>query len=180
MKNFLRNYLQYEANKPVKNNFPGPVITISRECGCSAKRIATKLSKILTGYSFQSETKTDIEWKWISKEIIEAAAHELEIAPEKIRNVFQSEAKISLEDVSTAFSTDKVYDAEDQQVIDTMRKVILQLAEEGNCIIVDAFGARAGDGHAPRASGGRAAARLPPHRSAGRPQGARRARNNFV
>ena len=136
MKNFLRNYLQYEANKPVKNNFPGPVITISRECGCSAKRIATKLSKILTGYSFQSETKTDIEWKWISKEIIEAAAQELEIAPEQIRNVFQREAKIRLEDVSTAFSTDKVYDAEDQQVIDTMRKVILQLAEEGNCIIV--------------------------------------------
>ncbi|MCW0481728.1 AAA family ATPase [Gaoshiqia sediminis] len=136
MKNFLSNYFENEANKPVKNHYPGPVIMISRECGCSAKRIATKLSKILTGYSFHSETKTDVEWKWVSKEIIEAAANELNMDTEKVRNVFLGEAKVSLEEVSTAFSTEKVYDAEDQQVIETVRKVILQLAEKGNYIIV--------------------------------------------
>ncbi|MGD9931646.1 MAG: AAA family ATPase [Mangrovibacterium sp.] len=136
MKNFLSNYFENEANKPVKSTFPGPVIMISRECGCSAKRIATKLSKILTGYSFHSETKTDVEWKWVSKEIIEAAANELNMDTAKVRNVFLGEAKVSLEEVSSAFSTEKVYDAEDQQVIDTVREVIHRLAEEGNYIIV--------------------------------------------
>ncbi len=136
MKNILSKYIEEGLDKPMPNKYPGPVIMISRECGCSAKRIATKLSKILTGYSFLSETKTDVEWKWVSKEIIEAAAIELEMAPDKVKNVFLSEAKQSIQEVTTAFSTEKVYDAEDQQVIDTVRKVILRLAEEGNYIIV--------------------------------------------
>ncbi|MFA5535177.1 MAG: hypothetical protein WDA19_11820, partial [Mariniphaga sp.] len=53
-------------------DFPGPVITISRQSGCSAQRIAIKLSKILTGYSYMSETKTDLEWKWVDKNIFES------------------------------------------------------------------------------------------------------------
>jgi len=116
--------------------YPGPVILISRECGCSAKRIATKLSKILTGYSYLSETKTDVEWKWVSKEVIEEAALELRKDPAQIRQVFQSEAKIDIREVANAFLTNKVYDADDQDVIDSVRKVIHRLAEEGNYIIV--------------------------------------------
>jgi hypothetical protein len=51
MKNFLSNYLEtLSSGAKQKETIPGPVITISRDCGCSAKRIATKLSKILTGY----------------------------------------------------------------------------------------------------------------------------------
>ena len=38
--------------------------------------------------------------------------------------------------MTTAFSTEKVYDADDQQVIDTVRDVILRIAEVGNFIIV--------------------------------------------
>ena len=146
MKNILSNYNEDPAPQVRPDKYPGPVIMISRECGCSAKRIATKLSKILSGYSYLSETKTDVEWKWISKEVIEAAAVELEMNPEKIKHVFLSEAKISIHEVTTAFSTEKVYDADDQQIIDSIRKVIYRLAEEGNCIIVGrAAGIIAGD-----------------------------------
>ncbi|WP_321289975.1 cytidylate kinase-like family protein [uncultured Sunxiuqinia sp.] len=136
MKNFLSNFLLESSAQEKKAKYPGPVIMISRECGCSAKRIAIKLSKILTGYSFHSETKTDVQWKWVSKEIIEEAAQELEMEPGKIKDVFLSEAKTSLHEVSTAFSTEKVYDADDQQVIDTVCNVILRIAEVGNFIIV--------------------------------------------
>jgi len=135
MKNFLLNYLdKSESCKDLDQ--AGPVITISRECGCSANRIAIKLSKILSGYSYQSENKKDVEWKWVNKEVIEKAALELEMHPEKIRNVFLGEVKKSLHDVSTAFSTEKVYDADDQKVIDTVTSVIRQLACNGHCIIV--------------------------------------------
>jgi len=137
MKDFLSNYLA-KAGKVSgrKSQHPGPVVTISRECGCSANRIATKLSKILTGYNYLSETKTDVEWKWVSKEVIELTAGELEMHPERVKNVFLGEAKKSIHDVSTAFSTSKVYDAEDQQVIDTVKGVIRGIAEEGHYIIV--------------------------------------------
>lgn len=137
MKEFLKNYITHvgkdEANRIIH---PGPVVTISRECGCSAKRIATKLSKILTGYNYLSETKTDVEWKWVSKEIIEMAASELEMDQDKISNVFLGEAKKHIHEVTTAFSTSKVYDIDDQEVTDTVKKVVWGIAEEGHYIIV--------------------------------------------
>jgi len=117
-------------------NYPGPVIMISRECGCSAKRIATKLSKILSGYSYLSETKTDVEWKCVSKEVVNSVAQELKIDPKQIKEVFTSEAKTSLYDVNTAFSTEKVYDESDQEVIDSVKKVVRHIAEKGYIIIV--------------------------------------------
>lgn len=142
MKNILMNYFQkpIEPKNDQLSATYGPVVSISRECGCSANRIAIKLSKILTGYSYQSESKRDVEWKWINKEVIEKAALELEMHPEKIRDVFLGEVKTSLHEVSTAFSTSKVYDADDQKVIDTVTSVIRQLAREGHCIIVGRAG----------------------------------------
>lgn len=137
MKDFLSHYFEQSGkNNNGRLQHPGPVVTISRECGCSAKRIATKLSKILTGYNYLSETKTDVEWRWVSKEVIEMAAQELEMEPGKIRNVFLGEAKQSIHEVTAAFSTSKVYDADDQQVIDTVKAVVRSIAEEGHYIIV--------------------------------------------
>ena len=137
MKDFFSQYLE-QSRQDVKDKYqyPGPVVTISRECGCSAKRIATKLSKILTGYNYQSETKTDVEWRWVSKEIIEMAAQELEMDPEKIRNVFLGETKYSFHESHNAFLYTDVYDADDQKVIDTTKSVIRNICEEGHCIIV--------------------------------------------
>jgi cytidylate kinase len=133
MRNILSSYFEGKSNI---NMTQGPVITISRECGCSAKRIATKLSKILTGYSYLSDTKTNVEWRWVSKEIIEQAAIELELDTEKIKNVFLGEAKTSLHEVTSAFSTEKMYDADDQKVIDAVKNIVLRIAEEGHYIIV--------------------------------------------
>jgi cytidylate kinase len=142
MSNILMNYFQQpiEQLHEKKLDHYGPVVAISRECGCSANRIAIKLSKILTGYSYQSENKKELEWKWINKEVIEKAAQELEMNPEKIRGVFLGEAKMSLHEVTTAFSTSKCYDADDQKVIDTVTNVIKQLAQEGHILLVGRAG----------------------------------------
>lgn len=137
MKNILVNYLvnkQDDRKGLVK--IPGPVITISRECGCSAKRIATKLSKILTGYSYMSETKTNVEWRWVSKEIIRQAVLELDQDTEQVKNGIVGDAKMRLQEVKSAFSVEKMYDADDQKVIATVKDVVYRIAEEGHCIIV--------------------------------------------
>lgn len=137
MKDFLSDYLnQADPSGTGKPRHLGPVVTISRECGCSAKRIATKLSKILTGYNYLSETKTEVEWNWVSKEIIEMAAQELELDSSIVKNVLLSEVKQSIHDVTDAFSEEKVYDADDQHVIDTVRSVVRSIAENGHYIIV--------------------------------------------
>lgn len=137
MEKFLIDYLE-QPNKKSKgmSNDSGPVVTISRECGCSSNNIAIKLSKILSGYSFEPGGKNTDTWKWVNKEIIEKTAIELEMHPEKVKDVFLKEAKNSLHEVTTAFSTEKVYDADDQMVIDTVTDVITRLAEKGRCVIV--------------------------------------------
>lgn len=137
MNDFLSSFLTPAEDKAkVKHQRPGPVVTISRDCGCSANRIATKLSKILTGYNYLSDTKTEVEWKWVSKEVIEVAAGELAMHPERIKNVFLGEVKKSIHEVTFAFSNAKMYDAEDQEVIDTVKSVIRSIAEDGHYIIV--------------------------------------------
>lgn len=137
MKDFLNHYLeQYKQKSDGKLHHPGPVVTISRECGCSAKRIATKLSKILTGYNYLSETKTDVEWKWVSKEIVEMAAQELEMEPEEIRDIIIGQARQNSPEINSTYSTINDYDTDDQHVIDTVKAVVRSMAEDGHYIIV--------------------------------------------
>jgi cytidylate kinase len=137
MKEFLSRYLAQTGKRGNEKYFhPGPVITISRECGCSAKRIATKLSKILTGYNYLSETKTEVEWKWVSKEIIELAAQELEIDPGKIRNIISDKETQSINEITSAFSISMIDNPIDQQVVDKVKNVIRSIAETGHFIIV--------------------------------------------
>ncbi|MDA3928363.1 MAG: cytidylate kinase-like family protein, partial [Prolixibacteraceae bacterium] len=137
MEKFLIDFIESPENRIDDiSGKEGPVITISRECGCSSNRIAIKLSKILSGYSYQSDRKLSVDWKWVNKEVIEKAAEELDISPDVIKDVFLQEARLSLHKVQNAFSTDKMYDADDQEVIDTLTQIIKELAYQGNCVIV--------------------------------------------
>lgn len=137
MEKFLIDYLEHPQSKmDALSDDAGPVITISRECGCSSHNIAIKLAKILTGYTYHTERKKNIEWKWVNKEVIEDTALKLDTSTDKIKGVFLKEARKSLHEVTTAFSTEKVYDADDQHVIDTLVQVIRQLAIQGHCVII--------------------------------------------
>jgi len=137
MEKFLLDYLE-KADAGLKTNIEGagPVITISRECGCSANHIAKGLSRILTGYSSISARMKKMEWKWLNKEVIEEVANELQLTPDRVKKVFLKDASTNLYELQSAFSPERVYDSEDEQVIDTVRKVIGRLAIAGNCIIV--------------------------------------------
>ena len=70
MEKLVKNYLNtFSCYNLETGEFPGPVLTISRQAGCSAQRIAIKLSKILTGYSYMSDTKTEAAWEWVDKKV---------------------------------------------------------------------------------------------------------------
>ncbi|MDD4225244.1 MAG: cytidylate kinase-like family protein [Mariniphaga sp.] len=117
-------------------DFPGPVITISRQSGCSAQRIAIKLSKILTGYSYMSETKTDLEWKWVDKNIFESVVLDMieEIKTGDYDDI--EEAEVKLKEVARAFSNETLYDISDRFLINVFKGVIVRLACKGRTIIV--------------------------------------------
>lgn len=133
IKSFIKNITSCNLET---GDFPGPVITISRQAGCSAQRIAIKLSKILTGYSYMSDTKTDAEWRWVDKNLFGDVVRQIgeEIHGEGYDDT--EEALKILERVAQSFSNETIYDISDQLLIDIFKGVVFRLAMKGRTIIV--------------------------------------------
>ncbi len=137
MEKFINSYLNdFKCVNLETGDFPGPFITISRQAGCSAQRLAIKLSKILTGYSYMSETKTDVEWKWVNKQVFAEVVNQM-INEIRSGNYEDADEAIQfLEEVSHAFVDETIYDISDQRLIDTLKGIICRLANQGRTIIV--------------------------------------------
>ncbi|HYW94102.1 MAG TPA: cytidylate kinase-like family protein [Bacteroidales bacterium] len=133
MKIDISKYLKDRYEESVlRQSFPGPVITISREVGCPAKRIAQKLTDTLNNSSIKF-AKT-IPWRWISKEIIEESAKELDVDLAEIQYIFDYKQHGVLEDLLLSHS--KRFYKTDRKIRNTIAKVIRNFADEGNAIIV--------------------------------------------
>jgi len=137
MDKFINSYLNsYKCMNLETGDFPGPFLTISRQAGCSAQRIAIKLSKILTGYSYMSETKTDAEWKYVDKNVFSEVVNEM-IDEVKTGDYDDTDEAIrSLKQVEKAFSDESIYEISDENLIKTLKGVICRLANQGRTIIV--------------------------------------------
>jgi len=137
METFINSFMRRITSFNLETgDFPGPVITLSRQSGCSARRIAIKLSKILTGYSYMSETKTDAEWRWVDKNVFQEVVQEM-IGEVKTGGYDDAEEAIAkLSEVASAFSNETIYDISDNFLIDIFKGVICQLACKGRTIIV--------------------------------------------
>lgn len=137
MEKFLNNFLNtIPCCNLETGDFPGPVITISRQAGCSAKRIAIKLSKILTGYSYMSETKTDAEWTWVNPSVFQSVVKEMKAEIEKGNYDDAEEANLLLSKVGKAFSDETIYSISDEKLIGILKGIVCILANKGRQIIV--------------------------------------------
>jgi cytidylate kinase len=137
MKRFIKSFMRDIICCNLETgDFPGPIVTISRQSGCSAQRIAIKLSKILTGYSYMSDTKTDAEWRWVDKNIFEEVVDEI-IEEVKDGDYDDKEESIEmLKKVAHSFSNETIYDISDEKMIDAFKGVVCRLACKGRVIIV--------------------------------------------
>ena len=136
MKEFIRSYLKYvSATNLETGDFAGPVVTISRQTGCSAKRIAIKLSKILTGYSYMADTKTDAEWHWADKDTF---THTIKDVREELiaRNSDNPGLLDHINMLENAFSNEVFDDIVDEEAVTIFKDVILKLAIQGRYIII--------------------------------------------
>lgn len=129
--NLLIKYMNERVRQTTKTVFdPGPVITISRECGCGGRIFAEKLTE-----SINQKIKDPAKhWKWVSKEILSLASEELKINRDKIKNLLNSEEKSFLENIVSLF-TDKyyIYDTKIKKVIE---EVVRNIAVRGKVVIV--------------------------------------------
>jgi cytidylate kinase len=133
MKIDLSKYLEnWYKEDPAKNIFPGPVLTLSREVGCPAKKIAADLSEKLN--KLKKVHAKDHPWRWIDKEIMMESAKELKVHSSQIQHVFDYKSRGILEDLLMAQSKD--YYKSDMKIRTTIAKVIRKFANEGNAIIV--------------------------------------------
>lgn len=138
MEKFIKNFIRSVASCDLETGyFPGPVVTISRQAGCSAKRIAIKLSKILTGYSYMSDTKTDAEWKWVDKNLFEDVIKNMVSEIEKNGYDNTGEALKILSRAAKVFSDETLYDITDEVMLETFKGVICRLAFKGRVIIIN-------------------------------------------
>lgn len=137
MTNILLKYLEdrYKYDIPKEEvKSPGPVITISRDFGCPANMCANNLAEILT----KMDNGENEPWKVISKEILEQAAKELGLTPEKIEFVFKFEKRSAVDEIIEALSS-KYYKSE-RKIKNTIREVIRAIGEQGRVIIVGRAG----------------------------------------
>jgi len=133
MKIDLSKYLNdWYKEDPARNIYPGPVVTISREVGCPAKKLAARLTERLN--TLKSSKAKEHPWRWISKEILHESARELEVDSSQIQHIFDYKSRRVLEDLLLAQS--KSYYKSDLKIRTTIAKVIRKFANEGNAIIV--------------------------------------------
>jgi cytidylate kinase len=107
---------------------PGPVITISRQVGCSGLELAYALADIL------NKTSSMEGWKVLSKEILNHSARELDLEPGRIARIFKQQDRSTIDEIISAFSEKKF--KSDKKIKKTVIEVIRNFAEDGFCIIV--------------------------------------------
>jgi hypothetical protein len=136
MENILLKYMveRFNAVKEVKNvqqkNLP--FITISREFGCPAKQVA---KIVIDKLNLANEKNQRAQpWTKLSKEILQAAAYELNIEPARIQKIFNDEKRGTIDEILNALS-DKYYQS-DRKILKTIDKVIVDFALYGNVVII--------------------------------------------
>lgn len=136
MENLFLKYMRERTGKKKSSeeqaSNQGSVITISREFGCPGKRIARLLSETITEKN--RRLGHDVEWKWISKEIIEESARQLKLSPTLIQDLSSYRTR-GFFDHLTQFFSDEFYPS-DVKVKNTIASFIYTAAVEGNVVIV--------------------------------------------
>ena len=119
-----------ESSKPCPE--PGPIVTISREMGCSGTQVTELLVNELNK---RYEFKFRDPWKWVGKEEIQdAAAHTLNMQPEDISYVLEAKKKTMMDDILQSFSN-KYYKS-DRTIRKTVKDVIRSIACQGRVVIL--------------------------------------------
>ncbi len=124
---YMNERIMYAPRKVIE---PGPVITISRECGCTASLLADHLTARINEKINDPASK----WKWVNKEILKLASDELKINPDKVKQIADGEEKNFLDEIVISF-TDKYY-VTNVKARKMIEEVVRNIAVRGKVVIV--------------------------------------------
>ncbi|MCX6221822.1 MAG: cytidylate kinase-like family protein [Bacteroidia bacterium] len=110
----------------------GPVITISRECGCPGNDIAAMLMNKLNKKMVKDGHAP--KWKWVNKEILLKTSEELKMNPRDVETYVKARESGVLHDLVASFT--ETYYVRNANIKKVIHDVILHLAIEGHVIIV--------------------------------------------
>ena len=105
----------------------GPVITISRMTGCDGREVAASLVARL---NLKYNTS---KWRWVDKDIIYHAAHELRTDTQRVETYYQGLSMSDMSEMIMAFSGSFVTDSSVKKAI---KEVVLSMAREGHSVII--------------------------------------------
>lgn len=129
----LKKYLTEQYQRSIgSDRSPGPVITISRQYGCSAKEYAMLLAEKLNEIRLEKNQKA--AWSWINKEIFVKTARDLNLKESRVLHVFEGQKKGLID--SIILSTAEKYYTSDTAIKKKIIEVIRDVAEHGNMIII--------------------------------------------
>ena len=137
MKIDLKKYMAERDKLRELSNKPGPVLTISRQYGCEANKLAIKILGKIAELNKGSITRS--RWKYINKEIIDDAAKELHLKVDRIDKRFTDE-NIAVHDLFDSFSHH--YSMNDKKIVNTIKNVLDTYITKGNLIIIGRGGAQ--------------------------------------
>ena len=115
----------------------GPVITISRQAGCGASKLAHDLCQMMNS-SLNLSGKPG-NWKFINHEILEKSAEKLDLNPHKLDQVITDKERGIMDQIVEALSSHS--HKSDQKIMKTVQEVIRLFAEQGYVVIVGRGGA---------------------------------------
>lgn len=140
MKKILLDYMsrrQAKRKTTSKNeliNFtPGPVITISRDYGCHGSSIGHLLVKTIN-HKNKARRKNEKEWKFVSKEILEQSAKELNMSKELLNDMSFAQSNDIFSNMTSLFSGS--FYASNTKIRNTIAKIIYSFADQGSCVII--------------------------------------------
>jgi cytidylate kinase len=141
MENLLYEYMSKRfSSEHVHNELHpglGPVITISRQGGCGASKLAHDICQLMNSSARQSSKSSP--WHFINHEILEHSAEKLELDPKKLHQVITDKERGIMDQIVEALSSHS--HKSDQKIMKTVQDVIRQFAEQGNVVIVGRGGA---------------------------------------
>lgn len=127
---FLKYMSERNLNESKKAFSAGPVITISRECGCGASAVADKLTNRINAIISDPSHK----WKWVNKEILNRASEDLKVNPQHVLEHLDAGNTNFFDDFVASF-TEKYY-VHDTKIRKVIEEVVRHIAIQGKVVIV--------------------------------------------
>lgn len=111
---------------------PGPVITIAREYGCKGSTIGIMLVEAINRKN--QELKKSSKWRFISNEVIDKAAEDLNMSPELLSEISFKVRSDVASDLTQMFAQGDY--ASNTKIKNAIARHIYTFAEQGHAVII--------------------------------------------